>query len=441
MFFDAKDYLGHEQAGAMTPAEAERLKREAAQRARLCATMTRLAARHGFAAVSAQQVFSAAELGSGTFYKLFADREACLLEAFERCAGTIFARVAAAEEAGGDNFASRLEAGLGELVDTLAADPDVARLMLIEIRAGDSGCREAQQRWLGRFAGLLAGGDHGNAAARSGSLARMTAGALATLSTLTIIEKGPEALPTILEELTDVGLWPQRGAKAEISVQAEGAAGDRDDRPAAPVPSKGRAARLLRTRSQRLRLLAAMTALAGEKGYEATLLTEVLERSGLSRPVFYAHFGSKEECLLAAFDAAVELVAERVRAAVANETTAVDRAETGLRALVGSLVEQPEVARLVMIEVRMAGTSGEEHYEEALASFAQLFAEAGADNQAGGGGEVSRLVATVAGTIAREVGEGRAAQLEGLLPELVFAVLAQCVGGERAATPARTQPR
>lgn len=35
----------------------------------------RLAAQHGFGSASAQRVFRAAKLGSGTFYKLFEDRE------------------------------------------------------------------------------------------------------------------------------------------------------------------------------------------------------------------------------------------------------------------------------------------------------------------------------------------------------------------------------
>jgi AcrR family transcriptional regulator len=438
MFFDPKDYLERDPTGAKTPVEAERLRRQAGQRAALCEAMTRLAAQHGFEAATAQRVFHAAELGSGTFYKLFEDREACLLTAFERCAGAIFARVAAATQAGGDDFADRLEAGLGELVGILAADPDVARLVLVEIRAGDSECREAQQRWLGRFAGLLGDGSRSDGIPRSGSLARMTAGGLLTLLTLTVVEKGLEALSTILEELTCVGQWPQRGAKAEASMQVEGTASDAGREPAKVAPSKGRAVRRRRTKSQRLRLLAAMTALAGEKGYEATLLTDVLERSALSRPVFYAHFGSKEECFLAAFDAAIERIAERVEEAVASEATATGRAEAGLRALVESLAEQPAVARLVTIEIRKLRAYGEARYDEALASFAQLFAEASGDRQAGADSEVAGLVAgAVAGAIAREVGEGRAAQLGGLLPELVFTAFAPCLGGERAAARAR----
>jgi AcrR family transcriptional regulator len=110
MFFDPEDYLEGDPTRAKTPVEAERLRRQAGQRAALCEAMTRLAAQHGFEAATAQRIFGAAELGSGTFYKLFEDREACLLTAFERCAEAIFARVVAAARAGGDGFEGRLRA-------------------------------------------------------------------------------------------------------------------------------------------------------------------------------------------------------------------------------------------------------------------------------------------------------------------------------------------
>lgn len=43
----------------------------------------------------------------------------------------------------------------------------------------------------------------------------------------------------------------------------------------------------------------------------------------------------------------------------------------------------------------------------------------------------------IAGAIAREVDGGRAAELENMLPELLFAALAPYLGGEEAAERAR----
>jgi AcrR family transcriptional regulator len=68
----------------------------------------------------------------------------------------------------------------------------------------------------------------------------------------------------------------------------------------------GKAARASREAAQRSLLLAAMTGAAAAKGYRACRVEDVLERSGLSRSSFYAHFKDKTECFMAAFEVAVE---------------------------------------------------------------------------------------------------------------------------------------
>lgn len=430
MFFDPKSYLERDPAGARNELEAARLRREAEQRARLCEAMTRRAAEVGFEATAATWVFAEAGLGSGTFYKLYGARDACLQEAFERCAETLLGRVADAARGGGEAFEERLEAGLGELLEVLGDEPEVARLLLVEVRAGDAACREVQQRWLARFAGLLDGGG-------SGGAARMAARALASLLALGLGSEGELAGEEALAELSWVGQLAKRGAEAESSGALEGAAaGGRARTAVAETPRREALAR--REQAQRERILAATAELAGRKGYKATQVRDILERARLSRPIFYAHFQGKEQCFLAACEAAIEPIFERVKEAVTGGGTVAERTEAGLRALLESFAVQPGLARLLTIEVRKVGAAGEAHYSDALSKFARLLAEAGDDRQAGVGGDVPRVVAgTVAGAIAREVAAGRAERLEGLLPELVFAALAPCLGGERAADETR----
>lgn len=85
MFFDPGDYL-------VPTAAAEPTKRQlgaARQRALLCRCMVQLAAEQGYESASVQKAVRLSGLGKGTFYSLFERGEACLLEAFERCAETI----------------------------------------------------------------------------------------------------------------------------------------------------------------------------------------------------------------------------------------------------------------------------------------------------------------------------------------------------------------
>jgi hypothetical protein len=55
-----------------------------------------------------------------------------------------------------DGLPARLEAGLRVALETLAADPGLARLLTVEPHLGsDQGALGAQRRWIGRFGDLL----------------------------------------------------------------------------------------------------------------------------------------------------------------------------------------------------------------------------------------------------------------------------------------------
>jgi hypothetical protein len=247
--------------------------------------------------------------------------EACLAEAFERCAKTVLGRVEDAATGEEGDFVSRLATGLRELLNLLSSHPNVARLVLVEIRAG-------------ALAGLLA---------------------------LNIVES---------EDLAWVALWPRQGGQVGAAISPEVRAGE-DEAPAKERPSKRRAGSAQRKRVQRERMLAAMIEIVGAKGYKAARVKDVPKRAGLW-PLFSAHFSGKEDCMLAAFDTAISPIEERVRAAVASTASATGRAEAGLEALVASLAERPRVARLVAVEIRVAGAEGEKRYDEALARLVQL---------------------------------------------------------------------
>lgn len=441
VFFDPADYLDVDPAEAGSERVAARPRRNAEQRAALCEAMTQIAAQGGFGEASAQKAFTRAGLGSGTFYRIYESREDCLREAFERCGGTVLERVAdaAAREVG--ECSDQFGAGLRELLALFAAHPEVARLLLVEILAGDDKCREARERWLERLAGLLASRST-ERPPRTAGPAWLAAGALA--GTLARELAGAEAAPRpqLLEELSGVAMWAHRGAAVEVS---RGEAPAVEEEYESVEAARGRREAVKRARSreaQRGRILAAMTEVVGTKGYAAARVADILECAELSVPVFYAHFEGKQECLLAAFEVELKRITERVKVAVERKTTCASKAEIGLRALVESLAERPAAARTVMIEVRVSGNRGEKRHEEALSSLTHLIGEPGNTGQGDGAHEVARMVAVgLADMIASEVGEGRAARLEEQLPQLVFTALAPYFGGERAAERAAAASR
>lgn len=421
MFFDPADYLQSDPAQAGSERERGRLLREAEQRAKLCEATVALAAGGHLEDATIQQAARRAGVGQGTYYKLYRTRDTCLREAFERCAGTVLARVEEAAARGGDERGDRVEAGLRELLGTFEAHPAVARLLLLGISAGDDQCRDSQQRWLRRFAGLLTCESGVDGVPQRGSAAWMATAMLKSMLALHLEDDA--LLPEMLEELVPVASLPW-SVEMPGHVAETGDAGERPSIRAAQ--SRRDATRARASRDQRERILAAMTEVAGTTGYSATRVADVQGRAGVSAPVFYEHFGGKAECLLTAFDHTLGPIQERVERAVEGIETCAERAVAGLRALVEALAGDPHVARLVTIEVRAAGSEGEQRYGQAVLAFAQLI----------GGGEtdeVTRMTASAtAEMIASEVNKGRTAELEDLLPQLVFTTLAPYLGGEKA---------
>lgn len=213
VFFDPTEFLQRDPASAKTPVEAARLEREAVQRARLCEAMVEVAAARGYEAAQAHRVFGAAEIGSGTFRKLFADKEACFVAALQGCVRVILGRVEGAL-AGVEGGRARVEIGLGALAELLAAEPELARVAMVEARAGGVASKEAQLRMLGKLGALFAEDARGEEA----WLGRMGLGAAVTVVALEVTGGRTAGLPGMLDELVAaalVGLPSVAGTKAE----------------------------------------------------------------------------------------------------------------------------------------------------------------------------------------------------------------------------------
>lgn len=103
-------------------------------------------------------------------------------------------------------------------------------------------------------------------------------------------------------------------------------------------------------------ILAVAVAAFNEYGYDATSIGMLAERLGLSKSAIYHHFGSKDEILDLALDAALSGLEAVVdgpipdSAAAQGASSAVDRLEQVLRGAVRVLVEQlPTVTLLLRV--------------------------------------------------------------------------------------------
>ncbi len=82
----------------------------------------------------------------------------------------------------------------------------------------------------------------------------------------------------------------------------------------------------------------------------------MIERAGVSRETFYQQFASKQDCFIAAFEAAVGDVAGALFTELAaTKGTPLERFDRGLRVYLATLAAEPAKTRLFLVETYAAG--------------------------------------------------------------------------------------
>jgi TetR/AcrR family transcriptional regulator len=112
------------------------------------------------------------------------------------------------------------------------------------------------------------------------------------------------------------------------------------------------------------RLMATMAVVASERGYVQTRVSDVLDRTHVSRRTFYVYFANRDDCFFATYDAIV-----------ADVSALRDATAGGLDDLLAGLLEYfsrwPAQARVLLIDVLVTGPAGVQLYEETMATFAR----------------------------------------------------------------------
>jgi AcrR family transcriptional regulator len=190
-------------------------------------------------------------------------------------------------------------------------------------------------------------------------------------------------------------------------------------------------------RNQRERLLSGLTQALYEEGYESTTVALIGRRAAVSKSDFYKHFESKDECFLAAYDAAIESIRERTETACASGASErwPDRVAAAIGALLNLLTREPALASMALVEGIRAGRHVYGRYQAALDSFVRDLREGAPPSPAGGEipeamGEA--VVGGVAAMLGRRILAGETDQLPQLFPEILEFVLAAYLGAEEA---------
>ncbi len=134
------------------------------------------------------------------------------------------------------------------------------------------------------------------------------------------------------------------------------------------------ASRAAGKRSQRMRLLEAVTTLASGAGYAHVTVARIIALAGVSRPTFYEYFTDKEECFVAALAPIRSSLLAGIRRILASDRPerATLRAADALLAFAGS---QPTMARLLLSDSLTGGRRMLESRDQLVADAAAIVEE------------------------------------------------------------------
>ena len=191
--------------------------------------------------------------------------------------------------------------------------------------------------------------------------------------------------------------------------------------------------------SRRDLILAAMIRVVGSKGYKETSVADVIEEAATSRTTFYKYFDDKHDCFLAAYEMLVEQVFAEVVANCNGSQPWLERVETGLETIVKLFALDPQLARTAVVEVAAAGAEARQLHWNAVSRFTAYLEDG---RELADGRELPENISlmsagAVSGLIFDELLAGRAAQLQAMLPDLLFAMLVPYIGPRAAAEEMR----
>jgi AcrR family transcriptional regulator len=189
---------------------------------------------------------------------------------------------------------------------------------------------------------------------------------------------------------------------------------------------------------QRQRLIRAVPAAVSAKGFLALTVEDICAGAGVSRRTFYENFRDKEDCFLSSYRQHGQELIAAVGGAASTAGDWQERVRLGLAALLRHLAERPDIAHMAVIDVMAAGLPALTERDRTIMALASLI---GDDSLGIVSHPAPRLLwRTNAGAIAQliygYVLARRTAELEQLLPTIMYLVLVAVEGRARAAARA-----
>jgi AcrR family transcriptional regulator len=389
--------------------------------------MIDLVAECGYQVTSVTDLLQRAAVSRGSFYELFDNKDGCLLYAYETHTTRAEAEVGAAYRTPGLDGVGSLRAAITALMDYVIAWPAAAIVCTSEMQTAGAHAVKRHQESIAAYQTAL-----------DQALRRIDRPPLPAEITLALVEGIAGVIDSLvraqqeqrLRDLTDplvdwLLVYDRSPAPAETTVSAL----ERSSTGATPLrPPDAPTAQA----DQRQRITTAVLAIASTKGYSAMTYRDIATEAKISLTTFYKHFRSKHDAFLATFD----VCADQIRA---STLPSLPRTGIDLRAVHGAIAAlleffsgNPDIARLVLVEIYNAGTPGVDRLEGLVRQYSAIPVLEG-KKRLDLSPELSRAVVSgIAGTLTSHVRADAANRLPRLLPQLTYLVLAPLVGSEQA---------
>lgn len=328
------------------------------QRERLLAALVAVVAERGYRDTTVADLLELSGVSRSAFYRLFADKRECFLEAFDGVVAAAAGDVARAYSGDGP-WDERLRAALDAFAAFVVAQPAAARIAFVEYYAVGSEAMDRAEDATTGFQELILDG-FAQVPERAGVpplVVRGFIGGIRKIAHSRLRRGQADELPELMPALWECALTFETPAVALR-------------RPRSRSAPEG--LRLPPTSDPAERIFGAMAECVAEKGYGGTAVAEVAARASVSLSTFYALFDGKQEAFVAAYESAT---ARALAAAVPAFNRASDwphAVRAALAAFLDVTAADRNWAHLGIVEVLAAGPVAMERRDQAIDMFTSL---------------------------------------------------------------------
>jgi len=195
------------------------------QRERLIAGLAEAIAENGYAGTTIAHITRHAAVSRRTFYEHFASKDECFVAAYDTVMAELRERVGQAFEEEAD-WPHAVKAGIGAMLGFLAAEPNLARLCMVEALVAGPVVVERYDSAIQSFVPYFQTGREGRSpevlARLSPTTEEALVGGMMSLISRRIIAGKAAELETLLPDLVEFTLTPYLGSDEAVAVAREG---------------------------------------------------------------------------------------------------------------------------------------------------------------------------------------------------------------------------